>query len=238
MVKREHPIDQQNERIAERESAAFDLSRKTSSLTSAEPDAAITEREQAEAEILRLRAELQAIFHSTSWRLIGVMRRIAQTLPAQFRRSARETLLRVFRAVRYQSRGFQRSGVIDTSAVPSVIVPVDAAELIRRSGLFDPDWYAAQYPAASHSNDPFSHFIENGLKQNLNPNSHFDASWYLETYPDVEAAGANPLLHFIEWGHLEGRKPSSGFDCNWYRTKYSDAIGVGENCLAHYLRVC
>ena len=36
---------------------------------------------------------------------------------------------------------------------------------------------------------------------------NFDAAWYLRTYPDVAASGANPLLHYIEYGRAEGRNP-------------------------------
>jgi O-antigen biosynthesis protein len=201
----------------------------------AEADAAVASREQAEADILRLRAELQAVFHSTSWRVVGILRRIAHILPAQLRRSALGTLQRVGRrTMRLQSSKPERPRGTDASGF---VVPAGAADLVRDSGLFDPDWYSASNPAARDSSDAFSHFIEHGLKQNINPNSLFDARWYLETYPDVEAAGANPLLHFIQWGHLEERKPSLGFDCHWYKAKYSDAVAVGENCLAHYLRV-
>lgn len=38
----------------------------------------------------------------------------------------------------------------------------------------------------------------------------FDPATYLESNPDVKAAGVDPKRHFLEWGRLEGRplKPS------------------------------
>lgn len=37
----------------------------------------------------------------------------------------------------------------------------------------------------------------------------FDASWYLEAYPDVRAAGVDPWQHFVKYGRAEGRQPTS-----------------------------
>lgn len=37
----------------------------------------------------------------------------------------------------------------------------------------------------------------------------FDAEWYLKTYPDVAAVGANPLRHYVQFGAAEGRQPSA-----------------------------
>ncbi|WP_444924293.1 glycosyltransferase [Microbulbifer sp. DLAB2-AF] len=35
----------------------------------------------------------------------------------------------------------------------------------------------------------------------------FDSDWYLNTYPDVAAAGVNPWIHYINHGRFEGRRP-------------------------------
>ncbi len=39
------------------------------------------------------------------------------------------------------------------------------------------------------------------------PGLRFDASWYLETYPDVRDAGFDALTHYIAFGEAEGRLP-------------------------------
>ena len=41
----------------------------------------------------------------------------------------------------------------------------------------------------------------------LRASSAFDARWYLATYPDVAAAGADPALHYLRRGAAEGRAP-------------------------------
>jgi GT2 family glycosyltransferase len=41
----------------------------------------------------------------------------------------------------------------------------------------------------------------------LRVSAAFDARWYLATYPDVSAAGADPALHYLRRGAAEGRAP-------------------------------
>ena len=36
----------------------------------------------------------------------------------------------------------------------------------------------------------------------------FDADWYRNRYPDIEAAGVDPFGHFIAYGEAEGRDPN------------------------------
>ena len=65
----------------------------------------------------------------------------------------------------------------------------------------------------------------------------FDAAWYLETYPDIGAAGVDPLTHFADWGWREGRRPNLYFDTAWYLRHNPDAARAGTNPLLHYIRV-
>jgi SAM-dependent methyltransferase len=64
----------------------------------------------------------------------------------------------------------------------------------------------------------------------------FDATWYLDRYADVRAAGTDPFQHFVDCGHIEGRDPNPIFDTRWYLSEYRAAIGRGCNPLADYLR--
>lgn len=56
----------------------------------------------------------------------------------------------------------------------------------------------------------------------------FDERWYLETYPDVEAAIqngkiSNALEHYTTAGYYEDRSPGPCFvDRNWYERYYGD----------------
>ncbi len=61
----------------------------------------------------------------------------------------------------------------------------------------------------------------------------FDASWYLEAYPDI--VGTDPLMHFNSVGWAEGRKPHPLFDTEWYLRQYPDVEEMGINPLLHYL---
>lgn len=63
----------------------------------------------------------------------------------------------------------------------------------------------------------------------------FDASWYLQTYPDVALGGHDPLQHFLTLGWRIGRSPSAAFDCGLYLQANKDVAAAGMNPLLHYL---
>ena len=65
----------------------------------------------------------------------------------------------------------------------------------------------------------------------------FDSAWYLETYPDVAAAGMNPLVHYVTVGGVTGYDPSPLFDSAWYLETYPDVAAAGMNPLVHYVTV-
>ena len=64
----------------------------------------------------------------------------------------------------------------------------------------------------------------------------FDPEWYLRSYPDVAAAGADPLLHFLGNGATEQRDPGPYFSTAHYLSIYPDIAANGLNPLVHYLR--
>ncbi|WP_226645174.1 glycosyltransferase [Microbulbifer variabilis] len=43
----------------------------------------------------------------------------------------------------------------------------------------------------------------------------FDPQWYLQTYPDVAAAGVDPWVHYINHGRFEGRQPYRNRSLAW-----------------------
>ncbi|MEM1373327.1 MAG: glycosyltransferase [Pseudomonadota bacterium] len=82
--------------------------------------------------------------------------------------------------------------------------------LIESSGLFDPDWYLAQYPDVPLSSlTPAEHYLWFGARLLRDPSPLFSTSDYLEDNKDVAAAGLNPLIHFLRMGRSEGRRPRS-----------------------------
>ncbi len=63
----------------------------------------------------------------------------------------------------------------------------------------------------------------------------FDTSWYLQSSPDVWAAGVDPVWHWLLSGWREGRMPNPLFDTSWYLEAYPDAVASGLDPLSHYL---
>jgi hypothetical protein len=60
----------------------------------------------------------------------------------------------------------------------------------------------------------------------------FDPYFYLQTYPDILAAGIDPYQHWLTFGHAENRWPNRYFNTAWYKSTYG--IGSGVNPLTEY----
>jgi hypothetical protein len=83
---------------------------------------------------------------------------------------------------------------------------LDDASLLRRSGLFDREWYLERYPdVRARKMDPVRHYLKYGAREGRDPNPAFSTRSYLALYPDVASAGVNPLAHYIRHGRREGR---------------------------------
>lgn len=75
--------------------------------------------------------------------------------------------------------------------------------LILKSGFFDRHYYLFHYPDVRQADiDPLLHYIKFGWKERRNPSEHFNTSFYLEEYDDVNE---NPLIHYIRIGKEEKR---------------------------------
>ena len=64
----------------------------------------------------------------------------------------------------------------------------------------------------------------------------FDASWYLEHYPDVAISGIDPFVQYLEYGAGEGRDPGPRFNTLYYLGTYADVLQSGMNPLLHFIR--
>ena len=60
----------------------------------------------------------------------------------------------------------------------------------------------------------------------------FDPYFYLQTYPDIRAAGVDPYTHWLNNGASENRLPNRYFDTLWYRQVYG--IPNAVNPLTEY----
>jgi capsular polysaccharide export protein len=77
---------------------------------------------------------------------------------------------------------------------------------LRRSPLFQPDWYRDTYSDVAASRmSPRLHFLLYGAAEGRSAGPEFDAGAYLAKNPDVRASGQNPLIHYIRHGRKEGR---------------------------------
>ena len=75
-----------------------------------------------------------------------------------------------------------------------------------QSGLFDEEWYLAQYPEVREMRtSPVGHYLTAGWKEGKNPSPRFHTWKYLYAYPDVRQSGMNPLVHYLSHGRAEGR---------------------------------
>lgn len=78
--------------------------------------------------------------------------------------------------------------------------------IIKRSGLFDRDYYLVNNPDVRNDNiDPLIHFIKKGWKEGRNPCENFSIDNYLGIYSDVRIAKINPFVHYLTHGRKEGR---------------------------------
>lgn len=79
-------------------------------------------------------------------------------------------------------------------------------EIIKRSGVFDVQWYLKQNPdVAEKGVDPIKHYLCYGVKEGRDPNPNFCTNKYLLDNPDVRKAGVNPLIHFMKIDEKKGQ---------------------------------
>ncbi len=62
----------------------------------------------------------------------------------------------------------------------------------------------------------------------------FNSAHYLETNPDVRAAGVDAAFHYLVHGSKEGRDPGPFFSTKAYLDRYPDVAEAEVNALLHY----
>jgi len=120
---------------------------------------------------------------------------VLQVTLAQVLRSAG----RLFERLRHVARVVLRIAFwTATLQLPSGLRRLRTAWLIRRSGLFQPDYYLGQLPRSEAApRDLVWHYVVEGAAAVLDPNPLFHTRSYLEQHPDVRSSGTNPLAHYI-----------------------------------------
>lgn len=76
---------------------------------------------------------------------------------------------------------------------------------IRRSGLFDQEWYLQHNPDVAASKlDPLVHYLRYGGFEGRDPGPGFRSASYLNTHEDAKRDHVNPLVHYLQnAGRLE-----------------------------------
>ena len=122
------------------------------------------------------------------------------------------------------------------AGVNPVLHYISAGEAQGRapSECFDLAWYATQH-VANGGRSLLAHFMLRRMTGEVSPLPEFDAAFYLASYPDVGAAGADPFEHYLRYGYREGRNPSALFDTRFYLLRYLDGA-LGVNPVIHYRR--
>lgn len=109
------------------------------------------------------------------------------------------------------------------------------AILIRRSRLFDAEFYRSQCPEDPLARrSPIVHYLLRGAAAGLDPNPYFDTSYYREQYPWSAAGGKNPFVHFLRHGMRERRAPSARFEIADYLARRRDTATPLADPLARY----
>ena len=83
-------------------------------------------------------------------------------------------------------------------------LPVDL-DAVRRSPLFDAEWYLRNHPDAARAGfPPELHYLLHEIPDGRWASPRFSGDAYLELNPEVRADGANPLAHYELYGRFIG----------------------------------
>ncbi len=124
--------------------------------------------------------------------------------------------------------------------VPSGRTASRTAEMkaIRRSGLFDPAWYATFHSAhLAAGQDPLAHYLDRGAAMGLDPLPLFSTLDYLWENLGLVASGVNPLADYCTGHTARWRNPHPLFDTRWYLLGHPDVARDKRLPLVHYLAV-
>jgi len=87
---------------------------------------------------------------------------------------------------------------------------------------------------AAQLKTPPPSFVDTKAYDAIRNSAFFDAEFYLEANPDVNAAETDPALHYLLYGSIEGRNPGPFFLTNAYLSANPDVAATGMNALVHY----
>jgi hypothetical protein len=111
---------------------------------------------------------------------------------------------------------------------------------LTENSIFDARYYWESYPSLQAAFDKgdtaglHNHWLTIGLAEGWRPSLAFDATFYSNSYSDLEVQGINTpaalLQHFIDFGFQEGRQGSAEFHAHSYLQRYPElAQRFGRN---------
>ena len=126
---------------------------------------------------------------------------------------------------------------------------------IRRSGLFDSEYYAANnLDLVKRRRNLLDHYAAIGWRERRRPSAEFDIASYFALNPDLIEADREPIQHYDQWGRAEGRRTvrccltraerpealrklaeSGFFNAEFYLNQIPVLDGLGIDPLFHYL---
>lgn len=155
------------------------------------------------------------------------LKKLVRRLPPIARRDAQlQELKRENRRLRGKLTG--RREEAPEQRATQVAAP-SPAELVRRSGLFDDEWYREQVPDAP---DPLEHYLTVGYREGRTPHPCFDGTWYVQQAREVDEA---PLLHYLRSGARARISPHPAFDAVQYAKRHPGSVRHPGGPLAHFL---
>ncbi|MBV8755445.1 MAG: hypothetical protein JO328_21535 [Hyphomicrobiales bacterium] len=111
-----------------------------------------------------------------------------------------------------------------SSSAPAVL---SQATRTLVAAVFDTPFYLAQCADSRAAQaDPFTHYLETGWRQGLDPSPTFSTNGYLQANADVAAAGICPLVHYVTIGIFQGRMPQAAKSAAEARRRASPAPGT------------
>jgi glycosyltransferase involved in cell wall biosynthesis len=90
--------------------------------------------------------------------------------------------------------------------------------LIRKSGLFNFEYYSKVTESFSSEEKAINHYLEQAYNCKKNPSIEFNCEKYLIENPDVESNKMDPLIHYLTHGKSEGRKRFKCESTGWCET--------------------
>ena len=103
--------------------------------------------------------------------------------------------------------------------------------VLLRSGVFDPQWYAAQRGRQSTVSWAAAHYVRHGRRAGLSPHPLFEPSWYAPT--DWSTRGPDPLATALRHP-AAGPLPHPLFDPEIWLTRHPQAAAHRGGPLGHF----